>query len=481
MEIMERNKMKNPNTEAGRKPVIHRLTQVPQLWLSVSAVWLITLLTFTSSSHAELKVFIMAGQSNMEGHGDIEQGDNPRYTGTLNWVMDNDNGTYAHLRDGNEWSVRQDVWVYYERGNDIGGTLKSGNLSAGFGVSDGTIGPELQFGHVMGDYFTDQVLIIKTAWGGKSVNVDFRPPSSGGEVGPFFTGIVDIVNKVLNDIGTYFPDYDGQGYTVAGFCWHQGWNEGDQPVETYEPNLVNLVKDLRDSLQIPNMPFAIATSGFGGPGVYCCDGWIQNLQANLQPAQLALADVTKYPEFEGNLTAHDTQPYWREIEDSPTEQIYHWNRNAQSYLEIGNGLAEDMKTMVSSGTAGCMDPAAINFDPSATLEDSSCTYAPCCGDPAYAEYEEDCQNPQPDMCINNVGISTGNPESRPMIYQIGSDIMVQTQYAHALVLYSTAGEILYTGQGQGQQRYSFARLKAGLYIIEVTASGGTVRQKVFLH
>jgi len=37
------------------------------------------------------------------------------------------------------------------------------------------IGPELQIGHRLGNYFKEPVLLIKTAWGGKSLYKDFRP------------------------------------------------------------------------------------------------------------------------------------------------------------------------------------------------------------------------------------------------------------------------------------------------------------------
>lgn len=42
-----------------------------------------------------------------------------------------------------------------------------------------TIGPELGFGWVVGDALEEPVLLVKCAWGGKSLAVDFRPPSAG--------------------------------------------------------------------------------------------------------------------------------------------------------------------------------------------------------------------------------------------------------------------------------------------------------------
>ena len=61
---------------------------------------------------------------------------------------------------------------------------RKGNLSPEFGFRKGFIGPELGFGHIVGNAFDEPVLLIKLAWGGKSLAKDFRSPSSSGEVGP---------------------------------------------------------------------------------------------------------------------------------------------------------------------------------------------------------------------------------------------------------------------------------------------------------
>src|SRR5436190_1035439 len=76
-------------------------------------------------------------------------------------------------------------------------------------------GPELQFGHVLGDHFQNQVLLIKTAWGGKSLYKDFRPPSSGGEVGPYYTRMLADIRKALENLKTELPGYNDRGYELA--------------------------------------------------------------------------------------------------------------------------------------------------------------------------------------------------------------------------------------------------------------------------
>ena len=61
-----------------------------------------------------LKVFILAGQSNMEGHGVVKG--RPGQKGTLETLTQNPASAahYKHLldKDGN-WIVREDVWLSY--------------------------------------------------------------------------------------------------------------------------------------------------------------------------------------------------------------------------------------------------------------------------------------------------------------------------------------------------------------------------------
>jgi len=124
-----------------------------------------------------VKVFILAGQSNREGQAaaDLEGKDYNNARGTLNTVMKDPAkaSLYKHLKDDKgQWTVREDVWVWYRPENS---PVKCGPLALGFTVYGGGhhFGPELQFGHVVGDALDNQVLLIKTAWGGKSLSKDF--------------------------------------------------------------------------------------------------------------------------------------------------------------------------------------------------------------------------------------------------------------------------------------------------------------------
>src|SRR5690606_37243798 len=77
---------------------------------------------------------------------------------------------FQHLRRDGQWIERDDVWIKF-----FG---RKGKLTVGYG-SPNCIGPELEFGQVVGDHFDEQVLLIKTAWGGRSLYRDFRSPSAG--------------------------------------------------------------------------------------------------------------------------------------------------------------------------------------------------------------------------------------------------------------------------------------------------------------
>ena len=283
-----------------------------------------------------VKVFILAGQSNMEGAGAIKGNERNGGKGSLEYLV-KDPATakqFAHTVDKNgKWVVRDDVWIWY-----LG---RKGGLTAGYGARKDRIGPEFQFGHVMGDACENQVLLIKTAWGGKSLAKDFRPPSSGGEVGPFYTEMFKHVKDVLTNLKTHFPDYDGKGCEIAGFGWHQGWNDGCSAnmVAEYETNMANFIRDVRKVFGAKDLPFVIADSGFGGRN--------QKVARRLG-IRKAQAAVARYPEFKGTVFCVETQDYFRPAEESPSRQGYHWNSNAETYFLIGNGMGQAMKKMTSA-------------------------------------------------------------------------------------------------------------------------------------
>ncbi len=359
----------------------------------------VALPSFVSSAESgkgPVKVFILAGQSNMEGQGIIEF--NERRTagfkrrgmskeaiakkrkGSIeNLIKDPDKANaYKHIvdKDGG-WIVRRDVRIYYERNR---GGLKKGGLTVGFGANDEKIGPEFQFGHIMGDYYDEPVLLIKTAWGGKSLAVDFRSPGAGNitfpinkklkekidkgdvVVGRYYRDAMAKVHEVLRDLGQHFPEYEGRGFEIAGFCWHQGWNDGcdEEFSKEYERNMPIFIRDVRKELGVPDLPFVIANSGFGGHVPH--GGVVGRLQKMVQPAQAAAARDVE------NVQCVDTRDFYRPEDESPGRgDIEHWFSNAESYFLIGDAMGKAMKHMLSAGhakpDARKQAPGKAHFDP----------------------------------------------------------------------------------------------------------------------
>jgi len=59
------------------------------------------------------------------------------------------------------------------------GSRKSGKLGVGYGGGGTRIGPEFSFGLSIAKKIDGPILLIKTSWGGKSLHYNFRPPSAG--------------------------------------------------------------------------------------------------------------------------------------------------------------------------------------------------------------------------------------------------------------------------------------------------------------
>lgn len=280
-----------------------------------------------------LKVFILAGQSNMEGHAKVETfdyiGDDPA-TAPLLKQMRGADGKAA---------VCDHVWISYFTGVGENNGEGFGKLTAGYGSRQkpdqdgGKIGPEFTFGLAMDQALQEPVLIIKTAWGGKSLNYDFRPPSAGPyprtatdlekdrnhpeQAGHCYRLMIGHVKQVLGDIRRVCPVYDEkQGFEIAGFVWLQGFNDMvDSNVyprlskdstanrfANYSVWLADFIRDVRKDLEVPRMPFVIGVMGVGGKSPD--EGNAAFREAMAAPAEL--------PEFKGNVMAVRTAPFWDE-------------------------------------------------------------------------------------------------------------------------------------------------------------------------
>jgi hypothetical protein len=299
------------------------------------------------SAKEPLKVYILVGQSNMEGHARVSvldyMGEDPE-TAPLLAEMKSPDGTHRLIKD---------AWISYQTG--LNGRIDGGNrevfgqLTAGFGSQGGRdygkpgekLGPELAFGITMQQGLKQPILIIKTAWGGQSLHTDFRSPSSGpyipseddikrerfataekqaalkAKTGARYRQMIEHVRFVLKDVKRVYPGYDAEGgYELAGLVWFQGFNDmvgrnvyPDVKPANPAPRFAkytewfgNFIRDARKDLAAPTLPFVIGVMGVGGKTPNAGNQVFRDSQA-------AVADV---PEFKGNVFAVRTAPFWDE-------------------------------------------------------------------------------------------------------------------------------------------------------------------------
>jgi len=283
-----------------------------------------------------LKVFILAGQSNMEGKG-VPFGK----TGSLDWLLARDEfkDEFKHLVDNNgEALVFEDVWVCYPRESNKTYELyelDTGPLSANLFGDSSSIGPELGIGIQLRNYYEDQVLLVKTCWGGHSLGGHFRPPGAQGKLGTSYVRMKEILKEVLENLKTHFPAYDGKGYDISGLFWHQGYN--DQFSETnraeYAENLAILIDDLRRELGVPRMPLSIGESGM------LCG----NQEHEICTAQ---ALVPTFAGFEGNVAFSPTRQFY--LDSMGDGAGYHWFGSFWSYYKVGDAMGKAMVEMLGN-------------------------------------------------------------------------------------------------------------------------------------
>jgi len=310
----------------------------------LSALVLLSLLAIALPASAKpLQIYILAGQSNMQGHAKVSTfehiGMDPATKPMLAEMLGADG----------QPKVCERVWIS-SIGCADGDAEQTGKLTAGFGASQGgpKIGPEFTFGLYMQKFTDAPILLIKTSWGGKSLNTDFRPPSAGPyvftetqlatfqkqgkdvatlkgakekETGVYYRLMIEHVKKVLGDIKRVVPNYNAaQSYELAGFAWFQGWNDlvdsgtypnRDKPggYDAYSTAMAAFIGDVRKDLNTPKLPFVIGVLGVGGPTAeYGPDQ--QRYKATHENFRVAMAAPAQLPEFKGNVATVLTEKYW---------------------------------------------------------------------------------------------------------------------------------------------------------------------------
>ena len=314
--------------------------------LSLVACLLAMLSTNVEAQKAPVKVFVLAGQSNMEGKA-------PNALLTHQATAPETKQLFAHLRKDGEWIVRDDAFIKYLRRN--------GPLTIGYGSRDRT-GVELEFGTVMGDHFKEPVLLIKAAWGGHSLFKLFRSPSAGlpsdaklkvelekaqegvkkrneknkkndplptmddikSGYGSSYRDMMKEVKDTVDAYQTMFPTLKGRKLQMAGFVWFQGWNDQyNDAQKEYASNMAHFIRDVRKDLKAPKLPFVIGLMGQNGSKP------AGGAMLEIQQAQLSMEDLEG---FKGNVKAVRTDV----LADKAAEKLYpEWRDRFEEWKLVG--------------------------------------------------------------------------------------------------------------------------------------------------
>jgi hypothetical protein len=315
------------------------------------------------------KITYLNNQAN--GLGWVARMDIP---GTLKTVVRHD-GKFQYLVDSEgNFVPRKDVWY---KGVVTATANKWLDIGCGAGNS---IGPELGFGHMVGNFHDEPVLVLKASQGNRSLSWDFLPPGSesfehtddegttwvyagykqspnrwekGTEPEPInwyagkqYDDCFNAAKDVLANFDREFPHWKGRGYEIVGFGWWQGHKDGgEQGIGTagihairYEQNLVTLINTLRKEFNAPKAPFVVATCGFNGG-----EGWEPGSSAEaIFNGQMNVGNPEKHPDFAGNVASVDTRPFYRPPEVSPRNQSFHYHGNAETYMLVGEAMGKAM-------------------------------------------------------------------------------------------------------------------------------------------
>ena len=251
---------------------------------------------------------------------------------------------------------------------------RSGKLGTGYGASNEKIGPEYGFGLSIAEKVDGPILLIKTSWGGKSINYNFRPPSSGEyqltekqkksdkieeikqNAGQFYRMMNEHVHSVLKDLKANHPDYDPKaGYEIAGFVWFQGFNDQFDPAfrENYKDNMINFIKDVRKEYKVPNMPFVIGVLGTGRTKEKVDENAVsQGQRAAAQHPEfkdnvLSVESYKDYSNFSHSVFQKGWPAHYHEWSTVGSDRPYHYLGSGAFFVRLGDSFANAMAQLIA--------------------------------------------------------------------------------------------------------------------------------------
>ena len=373
-----------------------------------------------------LKVFVLAGQSNMVGHArahtvaTLFASENPRDRELLEMILADEHGLSVdtlneQLARGKELDqltggISNDKLKQMEEGPEkeklvarvealktkheqykkmvsekcvvsnrvyihsiADRNQQSGPLRIGCGASTDKIGPEYGFGLSIEEQVTGPILIIKTSWGGKSLNYNFRPPSAetyelnekeksgdkaeqiAKDAGLNYRMMMESVGEVLQNLSDFHPQYEASvGYEVSGFVWFQGFNDQfrDDFREGYQANMIRFIQDVRKDLQSPKMPFVIGVLGTGVTAEKVGENAVSVAQREaakemgIEKGVVSVESYTQYSHYSNEVFQRGWPAHYHEWDTVGSDRPYHYLGSGAFFVRLGDAFADAMVDLI---------------------------------------------------------------------------------------------------------------------------------------
>ncbi|WP_345685612.1 sialate O-acetylesterase [Novipirellula caenicola] len=208
-------------------------------WKPASIVCLFVLIAATPAwlRAADYDVYLLAGQSNMDGRGQASE-------------------LTAEQRQPRDHAI-----IYYRN------PPKSSNgwqpLGPGFSIApkykgdvpSPTFGPELGFAHEMlKTQPSRRLALIKGSKGGTNLRSDWNPGISGDPEtqGPRYRDFVETIQMATKEL-----NQRGDSFTIRGLLWHQGESDSKLTTEAYQERFLQFVHRLRQDIEVPELPVVV--------------------------------------------------------------------------------------------------------------------------------------------------------------------------------------------------------------------------------
>lgn len=187
------------------------------------------------------EVFLLAGQSNMDGRGKVAdlKDDLAGYTRPNTNIL-------IHFSAGGLKRPLTTSQGFKPLQPGYSGTPGNKKPNA---LPTSTFGCEVSFGPAIAAALPGKrVLLVKFAEGGTSLSNDWNPD----ERGKLYENFIKFVKKTREII-----EANGDTCTIRGMLWHQGESDAGLPEGAYQKALTDFIGRVRGDLGIKDLPFVI--------------------------------------------------------------------------------------------------------------------------------------------------------------------------------------------------------------------------------